>query len=97
MAASLLIDAVWHTVWATTPDNSAVQIMRHARHFRDAAFGILVYLVIAGVGIRLQVSPEVFQELVGTGAAAIGRVVIHRVGMRRVSHVGPDPARAGVR
>jgi len=30
MAASLLIDAVWHTVWATTPDNSAVQIMGEA-------------------------------------------------------------------
>jgi hypothetical protein len=51
--------------------------------------------VIAGEGIRLQVTGKVLQELHRSIALAVGRVGEDRVGMPAIAQVGPHPTRLG--
>jgi hypothetical protein len=81
MAASLLIDAVWHTVWATTPDNSAVQIMRPTcgmHHLRPAD------AIVSAIAVGLQNALKLSQEFLGPVAPPPQAEVEH--------HATPRPA-----
>ena len=71
--------------------------VRPAGHLHDPASGILIELIVAGVGVRLQISGEVVEESFRSGPAAIGRVVVDRIRMPVVPHIGPDPAHPGAR
>ena len=71
--------------------------VRPAGHLHDLTLRILVQVIVTGVGVRLQISAEVVEESFRSGPAAIRRVVVDRVGVPLVAHIGPDPAHPGAR
>src|SRR5215469_10626199 len=61
-------------VAATSLDNARVEIMRPTAHFGHPAFRIFEKTVVSHIRVGLQMSAVIFEEFLGPGPLARGRV-----------------------
>ncbi len=81
---------------ARLPHVEGISACSAARGFDDPSVGLQEDPIVAVKRIRLQHALIVFQEFLRTIPFVIRSVVVHRIAMPVVSHVGPEPTRPRV-